>query len=186
MCCRRERETPQGGERATTMSILIEGATIVAMDPEHGSEPFQGDILIEGERIAAIGDAGEEVRADRVIEGAGKLVIPGLVNGHIHTPEAFAKGRYDNMPLELWMTLAYGILGAAELTPRMIYLRSALCAMDAIKTGRHVLLRRHSRISAAVHGDHRRGVSRLTRTWACAPRSRATSSTASCLTRSSI
>ena len=30
------------------MSILIEGATIVSMDPERGSEPFQGNILIEG------------------------------------------------------------------------------------------------------------------------------------------
>ena len=117
------------------MSILIEEATIVSMDPEHGSEPFQGNILIEGERIAAIGETAADVEADRVISGQGKLVIPGLINGHIHTPEAFAKGRYDNMPLELWMTLAYGILGAAELTPRMIYLRSALCAMDAIKTG---------------------------------------------------
>ncbi len=117
------------------MSILIEGATIVSMDPEHGSEPFQGNILIEGECIAAIGETAPGVKAERVISGQGKLVIPGLINGHIHTPEAFAKGRYDNMPLELWMTLAYGILGAAELTPRMIYLRSALCAMDAIKTG---------------------------------------------------
>ena len=79
------------------MSILIEGATIVSMDPEHGSEPFQGNILIEGERIAAIGETGADVEADRVIPGAGKLVIPGLINGHIHTPEAFAKGRYDNM-----------------------------------------------------------------------------------------
>ena len=34
------------------MSILIEGATIVSMDPERGSEPFEGNILIEGERIA--------------------------------------------------------------------------------------------------------------------------------------
>ena len=122
------------------MSILIEGATIVAMDAAHGSEPFRGDILIEGERIAAVGAAGSVAaeagaEAERVIPGAGKLVIPGLINGHIHTPEAFAKGRYDNMPLELWMTLAYGIVGVPELTPRMIYLRSALCAMDAIKTG---------------------------------------------------
>ena len=117
------------------MSILIEGATIVAMDPEHGSEPFHGNILIEGERIAAVGVTGDDVQAEQVISGAGKLVIPGLINSHIHTAEAFGKGRYDNMPLELWMTLAYGILGAAELTPRMIYLRSALCAMDAIKTG---------------------------------------------------
>lgn len=117
------------------MSILIRNATIVAMDAEHGSTPFEGDILIEGERIAGIGALAADVQAERVIPGRDRLVIPGLVNGHIHTPEAFAKGRYDNLPLELWMTLAYGILGAAELTPRMIYLRSALCAMDAIKTG---------------------------------------------------
>lgn len=117
------------------MSILIRNATIVAMDPEHGSAPFEGDILIEGDRIAGVGALAADVRAERVIPGQDRLVIPGLVNGHIHTPEAFAKGRYDNLPLELWMTLAYGILGTAVLTPRMIYLRSALCAMDAIKTG---------------------------------------------------
>ncbi len=33
------------------MSILIRDATIIAMDKTHGSKPFQGDILIEGERI---------------------------------------------------------------------------------------------------------------------------------------
>ena len=33
------------------MSILIRGATIVAMDETHGSKPFQGDILIEGDSI---------------------------------------------------------------------------------------------------------------------------------------
>ena len=117
------------------MSILIEGATIIAMDPEHGSEPFEGNVLIEGERIAAVGATREGVRGDRIILGHGKLVIPGLINAHIHTPEAFGRGRYDNMPLETWMTLSYGILGAARLTPRMIYLRTALCAMDALKTG---------------------------------------------------
>ena len=54
------------------MSILIEGATIVSMDPERGSEPFQGNILIEGERIAAIGETGTDVEAERVISGHGK------------------------------------------------------------------------------------------------------------------
>ncbi len=117
------------------MSILIQGATIIAMDKEHGSEPFTGDILVEDDRIAAIGPDLGDRGASQVIAGEGKLVIPGLINGHIHTPEAFFKGRYDNMPLELWMTMAYGLLGVPELTARMIYLRSALCAMDAVKTG---------------------------------------------------
>lgn len=117
------------------MSILIRGATIIAMDKAHGSKPFQGDILIQGERIKTVGAVGGEIRADKVIDGRNRLVIPGLINGHIHTPEAFMKGRYDNMPLELWLTLAYFILGTPTLTERMIYLRSALCAMEAIKNG---------------------------------------------------
>jgi 5-methylthioadenosine/S-adenosylhomocysteine deaminase len=117
------------------MSILIRGATIIAMDKVHGGAPFQGDILIEGDRIKAIGTVASEQPADWVIEGRDRLVIPGLVNGHIHTPEAFFKGRYDNMPLELWMTLAYYLVGTPALTERMIYLRSALCAMDALKSG---------------------------------------------------
>ena len=74
------------------MSILIEGATIVSMDPERGSEPFQGNILIEGERIAAIGETGTDVEAERVISGQGKLVIPGLINGHIPHAGGFRQG----------------------------------------------------------------------------------------------
>jgi len=117
------------------MSILIRGATIIAMDKSHGSKPFQADVLIENDRIKEIGTIKGDIHANTVIQGRDRLIIPGLINSHIHTPEAFFKGRYDNMPLELWMTLAYLILGTPALTERMIYLRSALCAMDAIKTG---------------------------------------------------
>ena len=37
------------------MSTLIRQASIIAMDEIHGREPFLGDILIEGDRIKAIG-----------------------------------------------------------------------------------------------------------------------------------
>jgi hypothetical protein len=32
------------------MSILIKGASVLAMDAEHSSKPFIGDILVEGDR----------------------------------------------------------------------------------------------------------------------------------------
>lgn len=116
------------------MSILIKGAEIISMAAGQGSTPFSGDILIEGDRIAAIGKL-DQTQADRVIDGAGRLVMPGLVNGHLHTPEALFKGRYDNMPLEIWMLYAYPILGAQVLSPRMVYLRTALCAIESLKSG---------------------------------------------------
>ena len=104
------------------------------MAPGQGAHPISGDVLIEGDRIVAVGDAGDP-QADTIIDGRGKLVMPGLVNSHMHSPEALYKGRYDNMPLEVWMLYAYPILGAQTLSPRLAYLRTALCAMESLKTG---------------------------------------------------
>ena len=46
-----------------------------------------------------------------MIDGANRLVMPGLVNAHLHSWEAMFKGRFDNLPLELWMLYCYPILG---------------------------------------------------------------------------
>lgn len=117
------------------MTLAIKGAEIIALDAQHGATPFTADILIEGDAIAAIGDALDLSAADKVIDGSGKLVMPGLINAHMHSPEALYKGRYDNMPLEIWMLYAYPILGAQTLSPRLVYLRTALCAIESLKTG---------------------------------------------------
>ena len=116
------------------MSTLIRGASIIAMDAEHGSTPFTGDILIEGDRIAAIGNLGD-VQAKSVLDGRDRLVIPGLVNSHLHSGEALFKGRYDNLPLELWMLYAYPVLGTRALTERLIYLRTMVVAIESLRSG---------------------------------------------------
>lgn len=117
------------------MPILIQNATILAMGGAHGDTPFTGDLLVDGARIQAIG-TGLAVPPDAtVVDGTGKLVMPGLVNAHLHTNEALFKGRYDNMPLEVWMLYAYPLLGAKALPPRLVYLRSMLVAMESLRTG---------------------------------------------------
>ena len=85
------------------MSTLIRQASIIAMDERHGSTPFVGDILIEDDRIKAIGPDLEQPPARTVLDGRDRLVMPGLVNAHLHSWEDLFKGRYDNLPLELWM-----------------------------------------------------------------------------------
>jgi 5-methylthioadenosine/S-adenosylhomocysteine deaminase len=117
------------------MSLLIRNASILAMDAAHGSAPFKGDILIERDRIAAIGDNVPVPDGAQVIDGTDKLVIPGLVNAHLHSWEAMFKGRYDNMPLELWMLYSYPILGCTPLDARLIYLRTMLVGMESLKNG---------------------------------------------------
>ncbi len=39
------------------MSTLIKNATVIAMDSDHGAEPWPADILIEGDSIPALGRA---------------------------------------------------------------------------------------------------------------------------------
>ena len=74
------------------MRTVIRGATILAMAGEHGTRPFVDDIAIEAARIEAIGIALPDAPADRTIKGSGRLIIPGLINGHMHSSEALFNG----------------------------------------------------------------------------------------------
>src|SRR3954470_23073382 len=59
------------------MKVLIKGGRVI--DPASGRDGV-GDVLIDGERIAALDGAAREARADRVIDAKGLLVAPGLVD----------------------------------------------------------------------------------------------------------
>lgn len=124
------------------MNTLIRGATVLTMDESRGARPFVGDVVVEGDRIR---DVGERVdlggfRVDREINGTDRLVMPGLVNAHVHSWEALLKGRYDNLPLELWMLYSYPILGLDPLSERLIYLRTMLMGIESLKNGVTCLL----------------------------------------------
>jgi 5-methylthioadenosine/S-adenosylhomocysteine deaminase len=115
--------------------ILIRGAKILAVDAEHGTDPFDGDILIEGAVIKAIGESLTAGPDARIIEGRSKLVMPGLVNSHTHSSETFFRGRYQGMPLEIWLLYAYPLLMNGPIGERLLYLRSLLLAMESLRSG---------------------------------------------------
>jgi 5-methylthioadenosine/S-adenosylhomocysteine deaminase len=117
------------------MVMLIKGATIISMDGEHGAEPFEGDLLIRDDRVERVGGDVDPAGVEQVLNGRGRIVMPGLVNAHVHSWEALFKGRYDNMPLELWMLYSYPILGLKPLPLRLIYLRTMLVALDSLRNG---------------------------------------------------
>lgn len=115
--------------------ILIRNATIVAMDATYGTAPFTGDILIDGGKIKAM-DAALAAKPDAsIIEGHRKLVMPGLVNAHTHSSETFLRGRYERMPLEVWLLYAYPVLMNDPIGERLLYLRSLLLAMESLRNG---------------------------------------------------
>ena len=98
--------------------------------------PSQGpvDIVIEGRLIQAIRPSGAQPPEGAVIDMRGRLLTAGLINGHHHSHEGYYKGRKDNMPLELWMNYVRP-LKPIELTPREVYLRTMIGAMEAVHSG---------------------------------------------------
>ena len=71
------------------MSILIKNGTIVTMNENR--DIISGSILLEGNKIKAIGDVQEP--ADRIIDATGKVVIPGLIQTHVHYVRPFLGGK---------------------------------------------------------------------------------------------
>jgi 5-methylthioadenosine/S-adenosylhomocysteine deaminase len=117
------------------MQRLIRNATVIAMDKAHGAEPFSADLLIAGGRIAAMGRTLVAPPGTEIIDASGKLVMPGLINAHTHSAEMFFRGRYEKLPLELWLLYAYPFLRAGPPSLRILYLRSMLLAMESIQSG---------------------------------------------------
>jgi 5-methylthioadenosine/S-adenosylhomocysteine deaminase len=117
----------------STPRTLLRGATAL-LGEELAFDGRPLDVMIEGDRIAAIEPAGTIGNADRVIEMPKRLLAPGLVNGHQHSHEHFQRGRTENLPLELWMHLVRTRI-PVNLTPRQVYLRTMIGAVECLRTG---------------------------------------------------
>lgn len=78
------------------MSVLIRNAAIVTP-----AGMVQGDIYTEANTIVRIGKCRE--RAEHVIDGTGKMAIPGLVNAHAHVAMTLFRGCGEDLPLDRWL-----------------------------------------------------------------------------------
>jgi cytosine/adenosine deaminase-related metal-dependent hydrolase len=97
--------------------------------------PEPADVLIEDDRIAEVAPRLAAEAADRVIDASDMLLMPGMVNAHIHTEQNSFRGRYPGLPLEVLMLYAYPLTGAAPLDAEAIRLRTMLAGIESLKSG---------------------------------------------------
>ena len=87
------------------VDIILSGGVVATLD-EQRRVLDPGSVAIDGTDIVAVGDP-EEVRAayeaDRVIDASGHVVIPGLVNTHVHVPDILYRGRGKARGLHDWL-----------------------------------------------------------------------------------
>ena len=84
--------------------ILIKNGYIVSMNEKR--EVFNGgSILIEDDKIVAVGKVADTlVKADaEIYDAQGKIIMPGLVNTHVHLSQQLGRGIADDVVLLTWL-----------------------------------------------------------------------------------
>lgn len=111
--------------------LLIRGGRLLDIDGDLDQPPVR-DVLIRGGAIEAVGDA-LAAPGCRVIDAAGMLLIPGLVNAHYHSHDVLARGMFEDLSLEHWGVLA-GPLGTKRPLAE-VRARTLAGALECLRNG---------------------------------------------------
>jgi len=112
------------------MALLIRGGQVLSGTPAALS---RADVLVEGDRIAAVGPALSAPAGTQVIDASGHVVLPGMGNAHTHAASHLARGRAGSWTLEDLLTHSAANYGFR--TPEDEYLSAAVGAIEMLKTG---------------------------------------------------
>jgi cytosine/adenosine deaminase-related metal-dependent hydrolase len=107
------------------------------MDPQIG-DLFGGDVLIEDDRIEAVGH-GLEAGDAEVVDAANCILIPGFIDSHRHTWETVIRGIAPDVSLAGYFDLVLDQLAPAY-RPEDVYAGNYLGSLEAIDAGVTTLL----------------------------------------------
>ena len=130
------------------MDILIKNATIFSLNKE---KPVlkNGALLIQNDKIDKIGPTGtleKDYSSDQVLDADGRVVIPGMICGHMHFYSAFATGMrlppfpkgFVQMLQNLWWKLDKALLKDD------IYYSALQGYVEAVRSGTTTVIDHHA------------------------------------------
>lgn len=120
---------------------LIKSATIISMDDAIG-DLATGDVLVESSRIASVRpsiDLGSGASETEIVDGKDRIVIPGLINAHMHTWQTGLRGYAANWTLlEYFRRMHAGL--ATVFRPEDIHIATLVGALNQINCGTTTLV----------------------------------------------
>ena len=130
-------QTPS--KEAGTADLLVTGATIVTMDADR--RVIEGGVLaVRGDSIVAIGEQvitvfPKGMTAEKTIDARGKIVMPGLINGHTHIPMTLMRGLKDDVTLDDWLRKYIFPAEARNVSEDYVRWGSRLALAEMIRSG---------------------------------------------------
>jgi 5-methylthioadenosine/S-adenosylhomocysteine deaminase len=113
--------------------LFIKGGCVVTMDDRLG-DLARGDVLIEDGHIAVIGERLSPPPDAETIDAAGMIVMPGLVNAHVHTWQSALRGIAGDWTVAQYMQAMHRGL-ATLYRPQDIYIANLMGALNQINAG---------------------------------------------------
>ena len=117
--------------------LLIKGGSIVSMDAAIKDLP-QGDVLVDNGRIAAIAPMLAADNAE-IIDARGMIVLPGLINAHVHTWQSALRGIAGDWTVGKYMQAMHGGL-AGHFRPEDVQIANLMGALNALNSGTTTLV----------------------------------------------
>ncbi len=116
------------------VDLLITHGDLFTMRGEGSGYLADGAVAVDGSRIVAVGPTSEvekEYTARRTVDATGKAVLPGLIDGHVHSCAALTRGLAQDAP-----TWHEGVDPYFQhATPDALLAGAQLAAIEAIRAG---------------------------------------------------
>src|SRR5262245_18788666 len=117
---------------ADAQRLLVRGGQVYDHDGDV-HKPAVADVLIEGGDIVAVGPDLAVTGAHQVVDAAGKLVVPGLINAHYHSHDTLCRGLFEELPLEMW--LLYTLPMGQHRSKEEVRARTLVGAVESLRCG---------------------------------------------------
>ena len=123
--------------RGNQVDLLVLGGTVVTMNQSR--EVIEnGGVAVKAGKIIAVGSRAE-ISAKYVgrqrIDVPGRLIIPGLINGHTHVPMVLFRGLADDLDLQEWLTKYIFPAEAKNVTEEFVRAGTRLGLAEMIRGG---------------------------------------------------
>ena len=130
--------------------ILLRGGYVATLDKSLGDIP-NGDVLIDGNRIAQIG-AKLQVSDAEIVDATNKLVMPGFIDTHRHTWSTILRGMIPDGDFPIYMKVIDESMGQ-HYRPQDVYAGDLLGAVGALNDGITTILDWSHIMNTPDHAD---------------------------------
>lgn len=114
--------------------LVIRNAVVVTSDAS-GTVLDDGGVAVGNGRITRVAASADlPTDARTVIDAAGHILMPGIVNSHCHAADSLFRGLVENLPLEPWLQTVWKAEGAI-LNPATSHLGSVLGFAELLLSG---------------------------------------------------